>query len=119
MENEKVKDSTQEFERSYKDASKEKYVLRLYVAGMTRRSMQAIESIKKICEDQLKGCYELEVIDVKQQPSRLKEEDIIATPTLVKKLPLPIRKLIGDLSSDERVVVGLNLLPQKKRKTKE
>ncbi len=92
----------------------EKFVLRLYVAGMTPRSTQAIRNIRKICEEHLKGRYELEVIDVYQQPELAREGDLIAAPTLIKQLPIPLRKIIGDMSNTERVLVGLNITPKKK-----
>jgi circadian clock protein KaiB len=87
-----------------------RYVLRLYVTGMTPRSQRAIENIKEICETELAGRYDLEVIDVYQQPERAKEAQIVAAPTLIKSLPLPLRKLIGDMSDKERVLVGLGVL---------
>ena len=89
----------------------ERYVLRLYVAGMTPRSTRAVENVRTICEKHLHGRYDLEVIDIYQQPTLAKGEQIIAAPTLVKKLPLPLRRVIGDLSSTERVLVGLDLRP--------
>jgi circadian clock protein KaiB len=85
------------------------YVLRLYVAGMTPRSVQSIANVKKICEEHLKGRYELKVIDLYQQPQLAQGEQIIALPTLIKKLPLPLRRIIGDMSKTERVLVGLDL----------
>lgn len=85
------------------------YVLRLYVAGQTPKSVDAITNIIKICEDHLKGRYELEVIDLYQQPQLAQGEQIIAVPTLIKKLPPPLRRIIGDMSSTERVLVGLDL----------
>ena len=91
---------------------KETWKLRLYVAGQTPKSITAFENLKKICEDQLSGCYDLEVIDIGQQPELITREDIIATPTLVKELPKPIRKIIGDLSDRERILVALNLQPK-------
>jgi circadian clock protein KaiB len=86
-----------------------RYVLRLYVAGHTPKSIDAITNIKKICEEYLKGCYQLEVIDLYQQPQLAQGEQIIALPTLIKKLPLPLRRIIGDMSNTERVLVGLDL----------
>lgn len=103
---------TGDFEDSLKDEQKKKYVLRLYVTGTTPNSMRAIRNIKKFCEEHLKGRYELEVVDIYQQPGAARDEDIVATPTLVRKLPLPIRKLIGDLSDMEHVLVGLNIIPK-------
>jgi circadian clock protein KaiB len=85
------------------------YVLRLYVAGMTPRSVQAIANVKKICEEHLQGHYELKVVDLYQQPQLAQVEQIIAVPTLIKKLPLPVRRIIGDLSKTERVLGGLDL----------
>jgi circadian clock protein KaiB len=88
------------------------YVLRLYVAGTTSKSMRAVANIKEICESSLKNRYDLEVIDIYQQPVLMKGEQIIAAPTLVKKLPLPLRKFIGDMSDTERILVGLDLKPR-------
>ncbi len=90
----------------------EQYVLRLYVAGLTPRSRLAIANITTICEEFLQGRYDLEVIDVFQRPVLAREEQIIATPTLVKKLPVPLRRFIGDLSEREKVLVGLDLRRQ-------
>ncbi len=94
---------------------KEKYVLRLYIAGLTPRSQKAIKNIKKICEEHLKGRYDLEVVDVYRRPVLAKEEQIIAAPTLIKKLPLPLRKFIGDLSDSERILLGLDFRPKIER----
>jgi circadian clock protein KaiB len=94
-------------------AGMERYVLRLYVAGMTPRSRRAVESVRTVCEEHLQGRYDLEVVDVYQQPTLAKGEQIIAAPTLIKKLPLPLRRVIGDMSSTERVLVGLDLKPAK------
>jgi circadian clock protein KaiB len=91
---------------------RDEYVLRLYVAGMTPRSRSAIESITNICNEYLEGRYDLEVIDVFQRPVLAREEQIIATPTLVKRLPAPLRRFIGDLSQKEKVLVGLDLRRQ-------
>ena len=90
-------------------ARKEFYVLRLYVAGLTARSRTAISNITSICEEHLQGRYDLEVVDVFQRPVLAREEQIVATPTLVKKLPAPLRRLIGDLSERQKVLVGLDL----------
>lgn len=84
-------------------------VLQLFVAGMMPLSMRAIENVKKICEEHLKGHYELEVIDLYQQPHLARGEQIIAVPTLIRKLPLPSRRIIGDMSKTERVLAGLDL----------
>jgi len=90
-----------------------KYILRLYVTGMTTRSRRAIQNIKKICEEHLVGQYDLEVIDIYRQPYLAEGEQIIAAPTLIKKLPLPIRKFIGDMSATEKILLGLDLRPKK------
>ncbi|MBP7528899.1 MAG: circadian clock KaiB family protein [Syntrophorhabdaceae bacterium] len=114
----KVRDQVEVFEQALKDSKNEKYVLRLYVAGTTARSSNAILNIKKICEEHLKGRYELEVIDIYQQPTLAKGEQIIAAPTLVKKLPLPLRKFIGSMNDADRILVGLDLKPMKDVKPK-
>jgi circadian clock protein KaiB len=88
------------------------YVLRLYIAGTSSKSVRAVANIKEICESSLKNRYDLEVIDIYQQPVLMKGEQIIAAPTLVKKLPLPLRKFIGDMSDTERILVGLDLRPR-------
>ena len=107
-----IEDATEEFEQSLQDTGNEKYVLRLYITGITPKSTQAIQNIRKICEENLKGRYELEVIDIYQQPVLAKDEQIIAAPTLIKKLPLPLRRFIGDMSDKERILVGLDLRPK-------
>jgi circadian clock protein KaiB len=88
------------------------YLLRLYITGVTHRSTQALENIKKICEEHLHGRYKLEVIDLYQQPSLAAGEQIIAAPTLIKSLPLPLRRVIGTMSDEQRVLVGLDLRPR-------
>ena len=85
------------------------YVLRLYITGMTPRSAHAIENVRAICEEHLHGMYELEVVDLYQQPVLAKGEQIIAAPTLIKRLPLPLRRVIGDMSNTDRVLIGLDL----------
>lgn len=87
----------------------DQYVLRLYVTGVTPRSMRAIANIKAICEEHLQGRYTLEVIDVYQQPELAQREDIVAMPTLVKQLPVPLRRMVGDLSTRQKVLLGLDL----------
>jgi circadian clock protein KaiB len=112
----KDRDQVEIFEEALKDSEDKKYVLRLYVAGATTRSTEAILNIKKICEEHLKGRYELEVIDIYQQPVLAKGEQIIAAPTLVKKLPLPLRRFIGSMADADRILVGLDLKPKDKLK---
>ena len=88
------------------------WTLRLYVAGQTPRSLTAFANLKQICEEHLKGRYEIEVIDLMVNPALAKDDQILALPTLVRKLPEPVRKIIGDLSNTERVLVGLDLRPR-------
>ena len=87
----------------------ENYVLRLYITGVTSRSAQAITNLKIICDEYLDGRYHLEVVDLYRKPSLAKDEQIIAAPTLIKKLPLPFRRIIGDMSNKEKVLLGLDL----------
>jgi circadian clock protein KaiB len=87
-------------------------LLRLYVAGTTPQSTRAIMDARRLCEEHLHGLYQLEVIDIYQRPALARDEQIIAVPTLVRHLPLPLRKLVGDLSNSERVLVGLDLVVQ-------
>ena len=106
----KSSDTTEAFEKSLAAShSDARYVLRLYVTGMTPRSTQAFATLKALCEDRLQGRYELEVIDIYQHPQLAIDEQIIAVPTLVKQLPAPLRRLVGDLSNEERVLLGLDL----------
>ncbi|WP_276372872.1 circadian clock KaiB family protein [Chryseolinea sp. H1M3-3] len=93
-----------------KDAQGEKYILQLFVAGILPNSKRAIINIKAICEKHLKGRYELEVIDIYQQPYLAVKEDIIAIPLLIRKFPRPEGRLVGDLSNTEKVLAGLNLV---------
>jgi circadian clock protein KaiB len=86
-----------------------RYVLRLYITGATTRSARAISNIRKICEEHLEGRYDLEIVDVAQHPTLVAGEQIIAVPTLIKKLPLPLRRFIGDMSHTERILLGLDL----------
>jgi len=95
-----------------KKVKTEKWQLRLYVAGQTPKSIAAFANLKKLCEEHLKGQYTIEVVDLLENPKLAKGDQILAIPTLVRKLPPPLRKIIGDLSDTERVLVGLNLYPQ-------
>jgi circadian clock protein KaiB len=92
--------------------AKEKYVLKLYITGMTARSQQALRNIKKIIKENPDYNFDLEVIDIYQQPTLAKGDQIIAVPTLIKKLPSPLRRLIGDLSQEDRIILGLDLKPK-------
>jgi circadian clock protein KaiB len=103
-------DVTREFEKALEKGHKnEEYVLRLYVTGMTLRSAEAFSSIKAICEEHLHGKYDLEVIDIYKHPALARDEQIIAAPTLIKRLPVPLRRLVGNLSQEDRVLFGLDL----------
>jgi len=112
MENEKNHNSTEAFEAAMAELDDKYYCLRLYIAGTTVYSINALENIKKICEEHLQGRYELEVIDIYQQPGVSKQENILAVPTLIKRLPLPLQRIIGDMSKTEKVLVGLDLIPK-------
>lgn len=90
----------------------ETWTLRLYVAGQTPKSIAAFANLKVICEEHLAGRYQIEVIDLLENPQRARHDQILAIPTLVRKLPEPVRKIIGDLSNTERVLIGLDLLPR-------
>ena len=92
----------------------EYFILKLYVAGQTAKALAAFDNLKTICEAELKGRYEIEVIDLLENPKLAREDQIVALPTLVRKLPPPLRKVIGDLSDTERVLVGLKLLSRPK-----
>ncbi len=93
------------------DEGNEKFILRLFVTGTTVRSQHAIANMRRICEDYLSGRYDLEVIDVYQEPEKTRDMQIIAAPTLVKVLPEPLRKFIGDLADHDKILAGLNLTP--------
>jgi circadian clock protein KaiB len=112
MERKRGKKSTEEFEKAAAKRNRAKFVLRLYVTGMTPKSTRAIANVQKICKEHLAGRYELKVIDIYQQLKLAQGEQIIATPTLIKKLPLPLRRLIGDMSDTERFLVGIDLKPK-------
>ena len=99
----------EELQQAGSNSRQAKYVLRLYVSGSTAKSALAVENIKRICVKHLKNRYDLEVIDIYQQPNLAREEQIVAVPTLIKRSPLPGRRLIGDLSDPKKVLVGLDL----------
>ena len=106
-------DAAGDFELALRETDKGDYVLRLYVSGMTPNSILAVENVRKLCEEHLEGRYQLEVIDIFQQPIFAKEGQIVAAPTLVKELPPPLRKFIGDMSQTERILLGLDLRTRK------
>ncbi|MDB5203710.1 MAG: circadian clock protein KaiB [Ferruginibacter sp.] len=93
---------------------KKTWQLKLYIAGKTEKSVTALSNLEKYCEEHLKGIYHIEVIDLLKKPQLAEGDQIFAVPTLVKKVPEPIRKIIGDLSNEEKVLVGLNIVPAKK-----
>lgn len=111
MKPKKAIDEAREFEKAIAARPPaQHYSLRLFVTGTTPRSARAIRNIREICEQQLHGRYDLEVIDIYQHPEQARPEQIVVAPTLVKNLPLPVRRLIGDLSDEQRVLVGLNIV---------
>ena len=107
-----VQDSTEAYELALWE-KEDGYLLRLFVSGMTPNSRRAIENVKNICEEYLKGRYELEIIDIYQQPVLAKESQIVAVPTLIKELPEPLRRFVGDMSQTERIIIGLGLRMKK------
>ncbi len=96
-----------------KDSS-DRYVLSLYVAGMTPKSIRAIEKLRETCEKNLRGHYKLEIIDITKNPELAQKENIVASPTLIKRLPLPVRNLIGDMTDKDKLYFGLELSPEKR-----
>ncbi len=109
MKQRKAKGSWARSGKKRKKSEKEEYVLRLYVAGMTPKSKRAILNIRKLCDGQLKDRYNLQVVDILRDPVLASGEQIIATPTLIRKIPLPLRKFIGDMTEAERILVGVDL----------
>ena len=114
----KNKNATERFEQALKDSTDQVYILRLFVTGMTPNSMRAIENIKHICKEYLDNRFELEIIDIYQKPELARKEQIIAAPTLIKKLPPPLRRLIGDLSDIDQALIGLDLVAKKQESKK-
>jgi circadian clock protein KaiB len=114
-EKKKIRSSAEEFELTISGLTKDRYSLRLYITGTTSRSILALTNLKKICEEYLGGRYELEVIDLYQMPGLAVDDQIIAAPTLIKKLPLPFRRIIGDMSDKEKVLLGLDLKEMKEK----
>jgi len=107
----KLRNTTEAFEEALKVKALKgaKYILRLYVSGSSGRSLRAIHNLKKLCEEHLPNDYDLEVIDIYENPRAAREEQIIAAPTLVKKLPTPLRKFVGDLSNTQKILIGLDI----------
>ena len=114
-EKKKIKSSAEKFDMAISASGKERYILRLYITGTTNRSILALTNLKKICDEYLEGRYELEVFDLYQKPSLAKGDQIIAAPTLIKKLPLPFRRIIGDMSNIEKALLGLDLREVKEK----
>jgi circadian clock protein KaiB len=108
-----IKETPEKFKLPIPEQNQSKYILRLYITGTTNRSIVAITNLKKICDEYLEGQYDLEVIDLYKNPGLAKGDQIIAAPTLIKKLPLPFRRIIGDMSNKERVLFGLDLRESK------
>lgn len=102
--------AAQRLERARRARRSARYVLRLYVAGLTPRSVAAIESVKQVCEEHLKDRYELQIVDIYHHPTLARGEQIIAAPTLIKKLPVPLRRIIGGMADREKLLVGLDLI---------
>lgn len=107
--NESVINSKEAFDKVISNLEPEKYVFRLYVAGNSPKSVRAIQNLKRICEENLSGKYEIEVIDIYERPDLLEKEQIWAIPTVIKKLPPPLQRLIGDMTKTEDVLIGLGL----------
>jgi circadian clock protein KaiB len=102
-------DTLQELEKLVADLAQPSYVFRLFVSGTTPRSSQAIANVRRLCERYLPGRYQLEVVDVYQQPASTRQQQVIAVPTLIKEFPLPPQRFVGDMSDSDRIVIGLNL----------
>ena len=114
----KLRNATEAFEEALKSVAlrRAKYILRLYVTGSSAVSLRAIYNLKKLCEEHFPNDYELEVIDIYENPTAAREEQIIAAPTLVKKLPPPLRKFVGDLSNTQKILVGLDIYKRQEPK---
>lgn len=109
MTKKRAQTAVEALEAASRDTKDQQYTLRLYVAGLSPRSQEAIRAISAICKEHLADRYDLEVIDIYQHPQMAKDEQIIAAPTLIKKLPLPLRKIIGSMVDKEKVLVGMDL----------
>lgn len=105
----KKRSTTEEFEEALKMGDQRKFVLRLFVTGITPRSIEAIDRVRQLCEENMKGRYELEVIDLFKQPQAAQRDQVFAAPTLIKLLPLPVRKVVGDMTKKEKILAGLDV----------
>lgn len=114
----KLRNATEVFEEALKTnpLRRAKYILRLYVTGSSARSLRAVHNLKKICEEYFPDDYDLEVIDIYKHPEAARHEQIIAAPTLVKKLPTPLRRFVGDLSNTQKILVGLDIYKRQEPK---
>lgn len=114
----KLRNATEAFEVALRRGAlrRAKYILRLYITGSSARSLKAVHNLKKLCEEHLPDDYELEVIDIYENPNAAREEQIIAAPTLVKKLPEPLRRFVGDLSNTQKILVGLDIYKRQEPK---
>jgi circadian clock protein KaiB len=114
----KLRSTTEAFEEALKGGvlRRAKYILRLYVSGSSAASLRAVSNLKKICEEHFPDDYDLEVIDIHENPTAAREEQIIAAPTLVKSLPRPLRKFVGDLSNTQKILVGLDIYKRQEPK---
>jgi circadian clock protein KaiB len=97
----------------------DRYLLKLYITGRSPRAERAIANLRRLCKDELEGCYELEIIDVLEHPQLAEDDRILATPTLIKQLPPPLRRVIGDLSNRDKVLLGLDVRPRSERPQEE
>lgn len=114
----KLRTATRAFEEALSGSAlrRAKYILRLYVSGSSPRSLKAVYNLKKLCEEHFPDDYDLEVIDIYENPNAAREEQIIAAPTLVKTLPSPLRKFVGDLSNTQKILVGLDIYERQEPK---
>ena len=114
----RLRHATDAFEEALKEKALRpaRYILRLYVTGSSHRSLRAVYNLKKLCEEYLPDDYDLEVIDIYKNPGAAREEQIIAAPTLVKKLPRPIRKFVGDMSNTQKILVGLDIYEREEQR---
>ena len=103
------KKKVEEYEHALSEYKGEYYILKLFITGLTPRSREAIENVRKLCDEHLKGRYQLQIIDIYQEPLSARENQIVATPTLIRKLPLPIRKYVGKMSRIEKLLAGLDI----------
>jgi len=105
------RNATEKFEEAVnvKHARRAEYILRLYVAGSTSRSLKAISNLKRLCDEYLPGAYDLQIIDIYKNPDAARDEQIIAAPTLIKRLPAPLRRFVGDLSNTQKLLIGLDI----------